>query len=44
MVEAMGKKDLQLLCDVNTKWSSTLRMIEHALILREVVFYLILMT
>ena len=42
MVEAMGRKDLQLLRDVNTRWSSTLLMIERALILREVGLYLMI--
>jgi hypothetical protein len=32
----MGKKDLQLLRDVDTRWSSTSLMIERALLLREV--------
>ncbi|KAN0111515.1 Ribonuclease H-like domain containing protein [Russula decolorans] len=36
-VRTLVRMDLQLLCDVNTKWSSTLRMIEHALILREAI-------
>lgn len=40
----MGKKDLQLLRDVDTRWSSMLLMIERALILREVALYLIFTT
>ncbi|KAJ8584034.1 hypothetical protein M405DRAFT_747679, partial [Rhizopogon salebrosus TDB-379] len=36
-LKAMEKKDLQLLRDVDTQWSSTLLMIERAIILREAI-------
>ena len=36
VLKALKMKDLQLLCDVDTQWSSTLLMIEWALLLHEV--------
>ena len=35
-VKALEIKDLQLLRDVDTRWSSTLLMVERAIFLREV--------
>ena len=34
VLNSLEQKDLQLLCDVDTRWSSTLLMVEHALIFR----------
>lgn len=36
VLKALEQKDLQLLRDVDTRWSSTLLMIERALVLRSV--------
>ncbi|KAJ6608504.1 ribonuclease H-like domain-containing protein, partial [Mycena sp. CBHHK59/15] len=38
ILKALQQKDLQLLRDVNTRWSSTLLMIDRAVLLREVRF------
>jgi hypothetical protein len=38
VLKALQQKDLQLLQDVDARWSSTLLMIDHAILLREVIF------
>ena len=39
MLTALKMKDYQLICDVDTHWSSTLIMIDHALLLQCVISY-----
>lgn len=43
ILNALKQKDLQLLQDIDVRWSSTLLMVEHAIVLREVSVYMSLL-
>lgn len=43
ILNALKQKDLQLLQDIDVRWSSTLLMVERAIVLREVSVYMCLL-
>lgn len=43
ILNALKQKDLQLLQDIDVRWSSTLLMVERAIVLREVSVYMSLL-